>query len=215
MNDEVKTMATAKLYSSHGEPKGTVDLPAALFAQPVHRQALYEAVRCYLANQRQGTHDTKTRAEVVGSKSKMYRQKGTGRARMGQIASPSRVGGGRAHGPHPRDYGYKLPRKIKRLALKSALSDRAAGERVMVVEDIEMSAPKTRAMAALLAKLELDGRHTLFVLPAGGDTLFKSLRNLAGVRVLRSDELNAYSILWADHLVFTEAALRGAEEVFA
>lgn len=208
-------MATAKLYSSQGEPRGTVDLPAALFEQPVHRHALYEAVRCYLANQRQGTHDTKTRAEVVGSKSKMFRQKGTGRARMGQVMSPSRVGGGRAHGPHPRDYGYKLPRKVKRMALKSALSDRAAAERISVVEDLELATPRTRAMAALLARMDLAGRHTLFVLPAGGDTLFKSLRNLTGVRVLRSGELNAYSILWADNLVFTEAALRGAEEVFA
>ena len=153
MKDEVKTMATAKLYSSQGEPKGTVDLPAALFAQPVHRQALYEAVRCFLANQRQGTHDTKTRAEVVGRKSKMFKQKGTGRARMGQITSPSRVGGGRAHGPHPRDYGYKLPRKVKRLALKSALSDRAAGQRVSVVEDPQLAAPKTPTMPALLANM--------------------------------------------------------------
>ncbi len=134
-------MATAKLYSSTGEQKGTVELSAAVFEQPVHRQALYEAVRNYLANQRQGTHDTKTRAEVVGSKQKMFRQKGTGRARMGSITSPSRVGGGRAHGPHPRDYSYTLPRKVKRLALKSALSDRAAAERINVVEDFQLDAP--------------------------------------------------------------------------
>jgi len=210
-------MATAKLYSSTGEQKGSVDLSAALFEQPVHRQALYEAVRNYLANQRQGTHDTKTRAEVVGSKSKMFRQKGTGRARMGQISSPSRVGGGRAHGPHPRDYSYTLPRKIKRLALKSALSDRAASERVAVLEDFAMDAPKTRSMAAMLGAMALGGRHTLFVLPAGAesDALYKSLRNLDGVRVLRSNELNAYTILWADNLVFTQASLQAAEEVFA
>ncbi len=210
-------MATAKLYSSTGEQKGSVDLSAALFEQPVHRQALYEAVRCYLANQRQGTHDTKTRAEVVGSKSKMFRQKGTGRARMGQISSPSRVGGGRAHGPHPRDYSYTLPRKIKRLALKSALSDRAASERVAVLEDFAMDAPKTRTVAAMLGAMALGGRHTLFVLPTGteSDALYKSLRNLNGVRVLRSNELNAYTILWADNLVFTQASLQAAEEVFA
>jgi large subunit ribosomal protein L4 len=210
-------MATAKLYSSTGEQKGSVDLSAALFEQPVHRQALYEAVRNYLANQRQGTHDTKTRAEVVGSKSKMFRQKGTGRARMGQISSPSRVGGGRAHGPHPRDYSYTLPRKIKRLALKSALSDRAASERVAVLEDFAMDAPKTRTVAAMLGAMALGGRHTLFVLPTGteSDALYKSLRNLNGVRVLRSNELNAYTILWADNLVFTQASLQAAEEVFA
>lgn len=208
-------MATAKLYSSTGEQKGTVDLSAAIFEQPVHRQALYEAVRNYLANQRQGTHDTKTRSEVVGSRQKMFRQKGTGRARMGSIKSPSRVGGGRAHGPHPRDYTYTLPRKIKRLALKSALSDRAAAERINVVEDFQLDVPKTRTMAELLGKMDLQGRHTLVVLPAEAEGIFKSVRNLEGVRVLRSHELNAYTILWADNLIFTQSALSNAEEVFA
>ncbi|MEZ4387495.1 MAG: 50S ribosomal protein L4 [Candidatus Krumholzibacteriia bacterium] len=208
-------MATAKLYSSTGEQKGTVELSAAIFEQPVHRQALYEAVRNYLANQRQGTHDTKTRAEVVGRRQKMFKQKGTGRARMGSIKSPSRVGGGRAHGPHPRDYSYTLPRKIKRLALKSALSDRAAAARIAVVEDFQMEAPKTKTMAELLRKMALEGRHTLVVLPNESEVLFKSVRNLGGVRVLRSHELNAYTILWADNLVFTQSALSKAEEVFA
>jgi large subunit ribosomal protein L4 len=209
-------MATANLYSSSGEAKGTVDLPAALFEQPVHEQALYEAVRSYLANQRQGTHATLTRAEVRASTAKLYRQKGTGRARAGSAASPTRIGGGRAHGPHPRDYGYRLPRKIKRLALKSALSDRAAHERVSIVEDPQLETPRTRAMAELLGALPLAGRHTLVVLPreSDADPVFKSLRNLKGVRVLRSHELNAYSILWADNLVFTSKALTGAEEVF-
>jgi large subunit ribosomal protein L4 len=207
-------MATAKLFSGTGEAKGQVDLPASLFDQPVHRQSLYEAVRCYRANQRQGTHDTQTRAEVAYSSAKLYRQKGTGRARAGSAKSPIRVGGGRAFGPHPRDYGYRLPRKIKRLALKSALSDRAANERVFVVEDPALETPRTAAMAELLAKMELAGRHTLFVLPAGADRLYKSLRNLRGIEVLRHDELNAYMILWADNLVFTRTALDGAEEVF-
>lgn len=208
-------MATAKLYSSTGEQKGTVELSTAIFEQPVHRQALYEAVRNYLANQRQGTHDTKTRSEVVGSRQKMFRQKGTGRARMGSITSPSRIGGGRAHGPHPRDYTYTLPRKIKRLALKSALSDRATAERINVVEDFQLDAPKTRTMAELLGKMDLQGRHTLVVLPTGAEAIFKSVRNLEGVRVLRSHELNAYTILWADNLIFTQSALSNAEEVFA
>jgi len=207
-------MATANLYSGTGETKGTVDLPARLFEQPVHRQALREAVRCYLANQRQGTHDTKTRAEVCGSTAKLYRQKGTGRARAGSVKSPTRIGGGRAFGPHPRDYSYKLPRKIKRLALTSALSDRAQHERIYVVEDMELAAPKTATMTKLLQTMALPGRHTLFVLPEGADILWMSLRNIKGVRVLRSNELNAYTILWADHLVFTQNALAGTEEVF-
>jgi len=209
-------MATANFYTGTGEAKGTVDLPASLFEQPVHEQALYEAVRCYRANQRLGTHDTKTRAEVRGSSAKLYRQKGTGRARAGSAKSPTRIGGGVAFGPHQRDYGYTLPRRIKRLALKSALSDRAAHERVHVVEDLALEAPRTAAMSGLLRNLALGGRHTLFVLPGGTeqDTVWKSLRNLKGVRVLRSHELNAYTILWADDLVFTRSALDRAEEVF-
>jgi large subunit ribosomal protein L4 len=207
-------MATANLYSGTGETKGTMELPAVLFEQPVHRQALYEAVRNFLANQRQGTHDTKTRSEVRYSSTKLYRQKGTGRARAGSAKSPTRVGGGIAFGPHPRDYGYTLPRKIKRLALKSALSDRAAHERVFVLEDPELEAPKTGTVAKLMAAMKLPGRHTLFVLPREAEILFKSLRNLEGVRTLRCHELNAYSVLWADNLVFLQSALKGAEEVF-
>ncbi len=207
-------MATAKLYSGAGEAKGTVDLPSSLFEQPVHKQALYEAVRNYLANKRQGTHDTKTRAEVKASTAKLFRQKGTGRARAGSAASPTRVGGGIAFGPHPRDYSYTLPRKVKRLALKSALSDRAESERVSVIEDFTMDSPKTATMAGILGGLELAGRHTLLVLGPEGDNIYRSARNIHGVRVLRSNELNAYTILWADNLVFTQTALSGAEEVF-
>mgnify|MGYP001548029382 CR=1 FL=1 len=138
-------MATANVYNRTGQSVGSVDLPDSLFGQKVHKQALYESVRNYMANQRQGTHDTQTRGEVSYSGSKLYRQKGTGRARAGSARTPVRVGGGRAFGPHPRDYSYTLPRKIKRLALRSALSDRAANERISVVEDFTMDAPVQRA----------------------------------------------------------------------
>ncbi len=207
-------MATAILYSGVGKEKGTVDLPTSLFEQPVHRQALYEAVRNYMANQRQGTHDTKTRAEVKASTAKLYRQKGTGRARAGSAGSPTRIGGGVAFGPHPRDYSYTLPRKIKRRALKSALSDRAGAERISVIEDFEMDAPKTQTVVNIFKTMDLKGRHTLLVLDSEGDNIYMSARNIKGVRVLRSNELNAYTILWADNLVFTQKALSGAEEVF-
>jgi large subunit ribosomal protein L4 len=207
-------MATAKLYSGAGEAKGTVDLPTSLFAQPVHKQALYEAVRNHLANKRQGTHDTQTRAEVRYSTAKLYRQKGTGRARAGSAGSPTRVGGGVAFGPHPRDYSYVLPKKIRRKALVSALSDRANNERVTVIEDFELDAPKTATMAKLFGAISLEGRHTLLVVSPDGDNLWKSARNLRGVRVLRSNELNAYTVLWADNVIFTQKALAGAEEVF-
>lgn len=207
-------MATAKLYSGTGQERGTVDLPASLFDQPVRKQALYDAVRNFLANKRQGTHDTQTRAEVAYSTAKLYRQKGTGRARAGSAGSPTRVGGGVAFGPHPRDYSYKMPKKIKRAALVSALSDRANAERIAVVEDFEMEAPKTKTVAGILAGMNLEGRHTLVVLPPESDVVYRSTRNIRGVRVLRSNELNAYTVLWADNLVFTQKALTGAEEVF-
>lgn len=207
-------MATANLYDRSGENLGTVDLPDSLFGQQVHKQALYESVRCYLANQRQGTHDTQGRSEVAYSGAKLYRQKGTGRARAGSARSPVRVGGGVSFGPHPRDYYYKLPKKVKRLALRSALSDRAANERVSVLEDFRMDAPKTADVAGLLGKLDLQGHHTLVVLPADADNLYKSLRNIKGVRVLRQTDINTYSILWADNIVFTKDSLSGVEEVF-
>jgi len=207
-------MATAKLYSEKGQEKGTVDLPASLFEQPIRKQALYDAVRNYMANKRQGTHDTQTRAEVNYSTAKLYRQKGTGRARAGSAGSPTRRGGGVAFGPHPRDYSYTMPKKLKRIALKSALSDRANHERVLVMEDFDYEAPKTKDMAVVLAGLNLEGRHTLVILPEDNKNLYRSARNLKGVRVLRSNELNAYTILWADNLVFTQKALSGAEEVF-
>ena len=207
-------MATAKLYSESGQEKGTVELPTSLFEQPIRRQALYDSVRNYMANRRQGTHDTQTRAEVAYSTAKLYRQKGTGRARAGSAGSPTRVGGGVAFGPHPRDYSYTLPQKIKRAALKSALSDRASNERITVLEDFSMDAPKTSRMDALIKGLPLEGRHTLLILDRQDDVIYKSTRNLHGVRVLRSHELNAYTILLADNLVFTQKALSGAEEVF-
>ncbi len=207
-------MATARLFDGDGKQQGTVELPASLFAQPVHKQSLYEVVRNYLANQRQGTHDTKTRAEVDYSGKKLYKQKGTGRARAGDAKSPTRVGGGVAFGPHQRDYGYKVQRKVKRKALTSALSDRAGAERVTVLEDISLAAPKTAKLASVFAAMALPGRHTLFVVEPGADNLWKSTRNLRGVRVLRANDLNAYTILWADNVVFTRKALAGAEEVF-
>ena len=131
-------MASANLYNKTGESVGTVDLPASLFEQDVHKQSVYETVRCYLANQRQGTHDTQTRAEVAYTGAKLYRQKGTGRSRAGSARTPVRVGGGVAFGPHPRDYSYKLPKKTRRKALLSVLSDRASEERISVVENFDM-----------------------------------------------------------------------------
>ncbi len=157
-------------------------------------------------------HEDARRSVHVGLQA--YRQKGTGRARAGSARSSVRVGGGRAFGPHPRDYSYKLPKKVKRLALRSALSDRADHERVSVLEDFEMEKPRTTEMAKMLQSMPLQGRHTLVVLPRDADAMYLSLRNIKGVRVLRHTDVNAYTILWADNLVFTKGALSGLEEVF-
>jgi large subunit ribosomal protein L4 len=207
-------MATAAVYSAQGEPAGSVDLPADLFAATVHQHALYESIKCYLANQRQGTHKTKNRHEVSGQKSKLYRQKGTGRARAGSATAGNRVGGGRIFGPRPRDYSYRVPAQVRRLALFSALSDRAAGGQVHVVEAIELAAPSTRTVAALLGKIGLDGRRVLVVSPAADTHLLKSCRNIPGVEVQVAGQLHAYQVLRADAVVIERAALARLEEVF-
>jgi len=207
-------MASATLYTSAGQSSGQVNLPEELFACEVHGHALYENVKSYLANQRQGTHKTKNRHEVSGQKSKIYRQKGTGRARAGSATSGTRVGGGVIHGPTPRDYSYAIPKKVRRLALKSALSDRAQGSHVHVVEDLGLDAPSTRTVAGMLTEMGLSG-HKVLVVAAENDTnVVKSCRNIAGVEVLPANQINAYQVLRADDVVVMKSALARMEEVF-
>src|SRR5262245_20359752 len=146
-------MSTVALYTTAGERAGGVELPAGLLADRVHTHVIWEAVKGHLANQRQGTHKTKTRHEVSGQKSKLYKQKGTGRARAGSATSGTRVGGGRIHGPRPRDYSYRVPAQVRQLALRAALASRAKKDSLFVMEDLELTAPKTKTMAELLAKM--------------------------------------------------------------
>ena len=208
-------MPSVTLYRSSGEPGGSVELPASFFVPRVHEHAVYETVKSYLANQRQGTHKTKTRHEVSGQKSKMYRQKGTGRARAGSATSGTRVGGGRIHGPRPRDHGFQVPAKVRRLALKSALTDRAAGQNVFVVEDLELETPRTRTVATLLAGLGLAGRQVLVVSDTSDDNLVRSCRNIPRTEVSHAGELNAYQVLRAEAVLFTRSGLEAVGEVLA
>lgn len=208
-------MATVGLYSAGGEKTGNIDLPESLTVPRVHEHALYETVKNYLANQRQGTHKTKTRHEVSGQKSKMYRQKGTGRARAGSSTSGTRVGGGRIHGPRPRDYGYRVPVQVRRLALRSAITDRAAQSAVYVVEDLQLDAPRTKTLAALIGGLGLGDRKVLLVNGKADRNLLLSCRNLAGAQVSHVGELNAYQVLHADSVVFTRSGLDALQEVLA
>ncbi len=207
-------MATAKRFNENGEGQSEVALPDDLFAAAVHEQALYETVNAYLANQRQGTAKTKERGEVAYSNAKLYRQKGTGRARSGSLRSPVRAGGGTIFGPKPRDHRQHLNRKVRRVALRSALSDRANGGAVHVIDDPQLDAPKTKLMAALMENMGLRGKTVLFVINEGQEVLYRSLRNLERVDVLPASQLNAYQVLRSENLVFTESSLQRVTEVF-
>jgi len=183
------------------------DLPAEIFDVQVNVPLIHQVVVAQLAAARQGTHSTKTRGEVRGGGRKPYRQKGTGRARQGSTRAPQFAGGGVVHGPQPRDYAQRTPKKMKAAALRGALSDRARHDRVHVVESLVTgSAPSTKDALALLAGLT-DRPNLLVVLDRSDLVSLKSVRNLEGVHVLAADQLNTYDVLCSDDVVFTKAAL--------
>ena len=201
-------MPEAQFYAANAKHKGAYTLPAE-FDGVVKEGALYHAVRAFRNNQRQGTHATKTKAEVSGGNRKPWRQKGTGRARQGSIRAPQWVGGGIAFGPQPRRYRTELPRKVRRLARQSALNARAAEGAIHVLEAFVFSAPRTRQLAELLAGLKLTGRQVLVLTAEANQNLYLSGRNIPDVRVMRYRDAAAYDILWADALVVEQAALGG------
>ncbi len=194
------------LRNMAGETVGQVELPDAIFAAPIHQAVMHQALVRQLANARLGTHDTKTRGEVNRTKAKWYRQKGTGRARHGSRNAPIFVGGGVAHGPHPRKYTKRMPRKMRRLALRSALSVKAAEERIIVLDELRMEAPRTKAMIALLEALGVDG-SALILLPEANREVELSARNLPHVRTLRAGYLNIRDLLGFDYLIMPLGAL--------
>jgi len=208
-------MATAKSYSVEGKETGTVELPAALFDQQVNEHLLYQAVKTFLTNQRQGTAKVKSRVEVSGGGRKPWKQKGTGRARSGSNTSPIWVGGGRAHGPEPRDYRIDLPKKQRRLALASALSLKAREAKVAVLEDVTMAAPKSKAMATVLGKMGLGNAKTLIVFGQHEENVWKSCRNLRRLNTLLANQVNTYGLLDCETVVFTQSGLKRLVEVFA
>jgi len=208
-------MASAKLYDFSGALKGTVELPEALFGAPVNKAVLYDSVRQYLANQRRGTSKAKGRSDVSYSTKKPYKQKGTGRARAGMRSSPIWRHGGVVFGPHPRDYHYTIPRKMKRAALLSALSDKSVRESVVLVEGMAVEKPKTKPFASFLQAAGLAGKRVLFVTDAWNDAVYRSMRNIPGVEVIVSRNMNAYGVLRADVLLITKEGLSSLEGVFA
>ncbi len=198
-----------------GEPTGkVVTLPASIFGIAPNHHVLYMAVRQYLANQRQGTHKSKERSELSGSTRKLKRQKGTGGARSGDINSPLFKGGARVFGPKPRDYRFKLNRQEKDLARRGALSDRAANEAIVVVEDLQFEKPSTREFLSLCKNLRVDSKKSLFLLPEADSFVSLSARNLSNVRVLPVDLLNTYSILDSQVVVLTVSALGELSSLF-
>jgi large subunit ribosomal protein L4 len=209
-------MAKANVYEQNGKQAGSVDLPKSLFEVEVNEFVVHEVVVAYLANQRQGTVNTKERSDVRGGGKKPWRQKGTGRARAGTIRSPLWRGGGTTFGPHPRDHRLKVNKQTKRLALKSSLTARAADGDIMVLKAMNFDAPKTSAFAAMLKTMEAYPRKkALVVVDKADDAMLKSVRNIAGVRVALANEVTTYDIVWADKIVLTSAALQRMEEVYS
>jgi large subunit ribosomal protein L4 len=200
-------MATLKIRSAAGRASGNVDVDDALFAVEPNVAVMHQVVTAQLAARRAGTQSTKTRADVAGGGAKPWRQKGTGRARQGSIRAPQWRGGGVALGPKPRSYKQRTPKKMIRLALASALSDRRADDKVVVLKDWGLGdTPSTKSAVAVLDKLGLEGR-VLVVLDRDDTVAIKSLRNLPNVHLLETGQLNAYDVLVSDWVVFTRASL--------
>ena len=192
-----------------------VELSDAIFAIEPNNHAIYLDVKQYLANQRQGTHKAKERAEIAGSTRKLKKQKGTGTARAGSIKSPVFKGGGRVFGPRPRNYGFKLNKNLKKLARQSALSIKAKGEDIMVIENFNFEAPKTKNFTSILKALDLENKKSLFVLDASNKNVYLSSRNLKSANVVNSSKLNTYNVMNANKIVLSEACLEEIESNFS
>lgn len=205
-----------KVKNISGKETGAkVQLPESVFGVTPNDHAIYLDVKQYLANQRQGTHKAKQRNEIAGSTRKLYKQKGTGGARAGSIKSPLFNGGGRVFGPQPRDYSFKLNKKLKSLARKSALSYKAIDNNVIVLEDFNFDTVKTKNYVNLVNALNLSGEKTLLVLPSQNNNIYLSSRNIQKAKVTTADQLNTYDVLNAGKLLLTADSLKTLEEAFA
>ncbi|MGH2407158.1 MAG: 50S ribosomal protein L4 [Candidatus Limnocylindrales bacterium] len=207
-------MASTTLYRKTGAEAGTIELPDGLFAAPVNTAVMHQVVVAQLAGRHLGTHATKTRGDVAGGGRKPFRQKGTGRARQGSSRSPQMEGGGVVFGPHPRSYDQKVPRRMKRLALRGALTAKFGDGALRVVEDLAMDEIKTRELLGYLVNLRADGR-VLVIAAERDDRLERSARNLPAVEVILADSLNTVDVLNADTLLITVPALATMTEVYA
>ncbi len=194
-----------RVVSQQNESLGEIELPQEVFGGPVRRHLLHETVRMQLANRRAGTHATKTRSLVRGGGKKPWKQKGTGRARAGSIRSPLWPGGGTVFGPQPRDYSYRMPRSARIAALRAAFAAKLKDGQLLLVDNLQLEAPKTKLLVRLLA--ELQASRALIIIPERDDDLERAARNLPTVKVLRAEGANVYDILRYDRLIVTRAAI--------
>lgn len=207
-------MPNVALYNISGKQVGEIELNENIFGANVNVEAMHQVVKMYLANQRQGTQSALTRAEVRGGGIKPWRQKGTGRARHGSIRSPQWKHGGIVFAPKPRSYRYSVPKKIKRIAMKSALSSKVNDNEIVVIEELNFDAPKTKQVVSLLENLKVDSK-TLIVLADNNENIVKSARNIKGVKTTFVNTLNVYDILNYDKFIITRDAVKKVEEVYA
>ncbi|MCH3954247.1 MAG: 50S ribosomal protein L4 [Eubacterium sp.] len=206
-------MATVKMLNMAGQEAGTIELNDELFGIEPNENAVHEVVKNYLANQRQGTQSAKTRAEVRGGGRKPFRQKGTGRHRQGSTTDPSQIGGGIVFAPKPRDYRYSVPKKVKRLALRSALSAKVADGEIIVLDELKMDAPKTKEMAATLKNINAANK-ALIVTAEKDENVVRSAANIPGVRTVLASNMNVYEIVNYTSFIVTQEAVKKIEEVY-
>lgn len=207
-------MPKVDIINVSGQVVGELELNEHIFGVEVNQVVLHEVVKNYLANQRQGTQSAKTRAEVRGGGRKPFRQKGTGNARQGTIRAPHFVGGGVAFAPKPRDYSYKLPKQVKRVAMMSALSAKAANNEIIVLDELQMNSGKTKEMITLLANIKA-AKKAMFVLPEVDKNVVLSARNLKGIRTELITTMNVYQILNHSSFITTKQAIEKIQEVYA
>lgn len=207
-------MPKLTLYNQSGSEVGEIELNDSVFGIEPNRSVLHDAVVMQQASMRQGTHKTKGRSEVRGGGRKPWRQKGTGRARHGSIRSPIWVGGGVVFGPTPRDYSYKLPKKVRRLAIKSALSSKVQADEMIVLDKLSFEAPKTKEMVAVLKNFSAD-KKALIVTADYDEAVYLSSRNIPGVKWISADGVNVLDVLKYDKLIMTKDAVEKVEEVLA
>lgn len=207
-------MPKVAVYNISGAQVGEIELADSVFGIEPNKSVLHEAVVMQLASLRQGTHKVKGRSEVRGGGRKPWKQKGTGRARQGSIRAPQWVGGGTVFGPTPRSYAYKLPKKVRRLAIKSALSSKVLDNQIIVLDELNMNAPKTKEFQAILNNLKVD-RKALVVVPEYNDNVALSARNIPSVKLLAADGVNVYDVLNHQKLIITKDAVSKVQEVFA